>query len=118
MAGNLDKGRAGELAAVKLLQEKGHVILFENYRWQHKEIDVISQDGDVLVFTEVKTRTNFNYGYPEAAVDERKQAHMKAAAEMFLLDHPQYQKLRFDTIGILMHGNQVKEIVHWEAAFY
>ncbi len=118
MAGNLDKGRAGEIAAGKLLQEKGHVILFENYRWQHKEIDIISLDGDVLVFTEVKTRTNFNYGYPEAAVDVRKQTHMKAAAEQFLSDHPEYQKLRFDTIGVLMHGSQVREIVHWEAAFY
>lgn len=118
MAGNLDKGRAGENAAVKLLQKKGHHIIYENYRWQHKEIDIISLDGDVLVFTEVKTRTNFNYGYPEAAVDARKQAHMKAAAEMFLANHPEYRQLRFDTIGVLMQGSQVKEIVHWEDAFY
>lgn len=117
-AGNLGKGRAGEIAAVKLLRDKGHTILFENYRWQHKEIDIISLDGAVLVFTEVKTRTSFSYGYPEAAVDARKQAHMKATAEVFLSDHPEFLQLRFDTIGILINGDQVIEMVHWEAAFY
>lgn len=115
---NWSKGRMGEAVALQYLEGKGHQILHTNYRVERKEVDIVSLDGDILVFTEVKTRANFDFGYPESAVDERKQEHVKFVAAAYLLDHPQYEKIRFDTIAILIQGSGVKEIVHWEDAFY
>lgn len=118
MSNHLHKGNLGEQAALQLLQEKGHGIITTNFRWERKEIDIISTDQDVLVFTEVKTRTSFDFGYPEAAVDSKKQEHIKLVAEAFLLEHPEYLKVRFDTIAVVIKGAKVAEIVHWEDAFY
>ncbi len=118
MGNHLSKGQAGEQAALRLLQEKGHTILHTNYRWERKEVDIISLDGNVLVFTEVKTRSSFDFGYPEAAVDTKKQEHIKQVADAFLTDNPQYEQIRFDTIAVILKGKSLTEIVHWEDAFY
>lgn len=118
MKGHLNKGQLGEQAAIRFLAEKGHEVLFSNYRWERKEVDIISRDKDILVFTEVKSRTSFDFGYPEAAVNTRKQEHIKQVADHFLLDHPETQQIRFDTIAIILKGGEVTEIVHWEDAFY
>lgn len=118
MKGNLTKGQLGEQAAIRFLEQKGHRILHRNYRWERKEVDVISMDKDVLVFTEVKSRTSYDFGYPEAAVDMEKQEHIKQVADFFLLDQPEPQPIRFDTIAIILKGREVIEIVHWEDAFY
>ncbi len=118
MNSHLNKGNVGERAAKQFLQEKGHRILHTNYRWERKEIDIISLDKDVLVFTEVKSRTSFDFGYPEAAVDEKKQENIKQVAESFLLDNPEFHQIRFDTIAIILKSEVIIEIVHWEDAFY
>ena len=118
MSTHLNKGQLGEQAAIRFLEEKGHRILHTNYRWERKEVDIISLDKEILVFTEVKSRTSFDFGYPEAAVDVRKQEHIKLVAEGFLLDYPQNQPSRFDTIAVILKGQNAVEIVHWEDAFY
>lgn len=118
MAKHLVLGKSGENAACKYLQEKGHSILEQNFRYGHKEIDIISMEKGILVFTEIKSRSNYAFGFPEEAVTLRKQAMLKLAAEQYCLDKPQYLKIRFDVISILIQSNVVKEIVHFEDAFY
>ena len=118
MAKHLVLGRSGESAACKYLQDKGHLILEQNFRYNHKEIDIISLDKDILIFTEIKSRSNYTFGFPEEAVTPRKQAMLKMAAEQYCLDHPQYLKIRFDVISILIRSGVVNEIVHFEDAFY
>ncbi|HTO16901.1 MAG TPA: YraN family protein [Edaphocola sp.] len=118
MSSKISKGKIGEAAAIDFLKQKGHEILDVNYRRERKEIDIISLDGRILVFTEVKTRSNFDFGYPEEAVDSLKQEHIKSVAEIFLLENEQYQQVRFDIISVLLNHNIVVEIVHWEGAFY
>lgn len=111
-------GKLGEEAALNYLKSKGKEILHFNLRIERKEVDIVFLDGDILVFAEVKTRINFDFGYPETAVDQRKQSHIKMVAELYLLDHPEYLKLRFDVISILMKNREVLEIHHIEDAFY
>jgi putative endonuclease len=111
-------GKNGEIIALDFLKNKGHKIIATNYRCGHKEIDLISFEKDELVFCEIKTRSNFHFGYPEEAVTLRKQALLKEAAAAFLLEHQEYSKIRFDIISILMKGNTVQEILHFEDAFY
>ena len=118
MAKNIAKGRMGEAAALEFLKAKGHDILHSNFRWDRKEIDLISVDNKILVFTEVKTRTSFDFGFPEEAIDERKKQHIKVVAEEFILNNPQYKEMRFDIISVLLNNLTVKEIRHFESAFY
>lgn len=118
MPKHIDFGKSGEAIAASYLREKGHVILELNFRVGHKEIDIISLDKDILVFTEIKTRQNYLFGFPEEAVTKRKQAFLKAAAAQYCLNTPQYFKVRFDVISIIIQSRNVKEIVHFEDAFY
>ena len=111
-------GIKGEQIAAKFLQNKGYIILHNNWRSGKKEIDIIAQKDDTLVIVEIKTRTSLDFGFPEEAVSRKKQAFLKSAAAVFIDAHPQYPIIRFDIISILMNGQGVQEIVHFEEAFY
>ncbi len=50
------KGDLGEDYIAAELQKRGHMILHRNFRKSYGEIDIISQVGNTIVFTEVKTR--------------------------------------------------------------
>ena len=97
---------------------KGYIILHRNWRSGKKEIDIIAQKDDVVIIAEIKTRTNFDFGFPEEAVNKSKQRFLKSAAEAFIDANPQYSIIRFDIISVLIEGEQVKEIIHFEEAFY
>ena len=111
-------GKLGERCAVDYLVAKGKTIKHINLRLDRKEVDIVFQDGDVLVFAEVKTRANFAFGYPETAVDARKQAHIKAVADLYLADNPSFEKIRFDVLSVIIRSEKVQEIHHIEDAFY
>lgn len=118
MSKHNELGKRGETLARSYLEAKGHVILETNYRYEHKEIDIISLSGDVLVFIEIKTRSNYAFGYPEEAVSLRKQNLLKQAAEFFCLDKPQFTRLRFDVLSLLVQQDKIIEAFHFEDAFY
>jgi putative endonuclease len=111
-------GNKGEQIAQLFLKNKGYTILHTNFRFQHKEVDIICIDKDTLVFCEIKTRTSTIFGFPEDAVTKKKQNYLKLCAEHYLLNHPQYNRLRFDVISIILNKNITQEIVHIEDAFY
>lgn len=118
MSRRIKLGQKGELLAAEFLQQKGHQILHTNYRCDHKEIDLISLDGDTLVFTEIKTRSSYDFGFPEEAVTHKKQALLKAAATTFCTEHPQYQYIRFDVLSLLVRNHEIVEMLHFQDAFY
>jgi len=93
-------------------------VLERNFRYGRKEIDVISLCGDVLIFTEIKARSSYLFGFPEEAVTARKQALLKAAAEAYCRQHPEHEKIRFDIVSLLISDDRVTEIFHIEDAFY
>ena len=66
-------GRAGEVKAVDFLKKKGFKILKTNYKTALGEIDIIAEDDGVVVFIEVKTRTDDSFGVPSEAVNYKKQ---------------------------------------------
>lgn len=65
-------GKEGERLAKEFLKKKGYSILQEYYRTPFGEIDIIAKEKDVLVFVEVKTRTDLTFGSPFEAVNQRK----------------------------------------------
>lgn len=91
-------GRAGEDAAVALLEAHGYRIVGRNVRLPGGEIDVIARDGDTVVFVEVKARTNGSFGSAVRAVDARKRKTLRVLASDWLQIAAPRAKARFDVV--------------------
>ena len=117
MPHNIQLGKMGEDMAAQYLIDKGHKILHRNYTYERGEIDIISQIGDTIVFTEVKTRRNNKYGYPEDAVTDTKKQKILQVATYYMQINRIKTDPRIDIIAITMEGIK-PEIVHHEDAFY
>jgi putative endonuclease len=99
--GNVDKGKWGEELAAGYLQQQGYQILFRNFYSKYGELDIVAKRNNLLVFVEVKTRTQNSFGTPGEAVDERKRRHMNYAANFFIQRFGFHHfDLRFDVIEI------------------
>lgn len=107
-------GSNGEILAQEFLKTKNYQILFTNWRYKHSEIDIIAQDGKVIVFVEVKTRNNTSFGNPETFVNEHKIKKMQEAADAYIEQFDWQGELRFDIIAIENNN----KIAHFEDAFY
>ncbi|MEF8793941.1 YraN family protein [Thiohalorhabdus sp.] len=96
-------GDAAEERALKHLKRKGrHRCLVRNYRTRGGEVDLITLEGERLVFVEVRARSDTGYGRPEDTVDHRKRRRLAQAAEAFLTSHPEHGKraCRFDVVAM------------------
>ena len=58
-------GKLGEEIARRFLKKRGYHIHETNFRCRGGEIDIVAQQKDYLVFVEVRTRSNLNFGTPE-----------------------------------------------------
>ena len=88
--GRKQTGILGEQAACEWLSRK-YSILHRNWRCRSGEIDVIAEDGEVLVFVEVRTRKKSgSFGIPAESVDFRKQQQVRKTAQIFLQQHNSY----------------------------
>ncbi|MFH1194185.1 MAG: YraN family protein [bacterium] len=113
-----DFGKIGEDIACKFLSDKGFKIIQRNYRFERGEIDIIAEDGDVLVFVEVKTRTNLEYGPPEYAITKSKQKQIKKIAEAYLWEKEiKDRDCRIDVVAIILRKNNKHNINHIPNAF-
>ena len=112
-ASHLRTGRWGEKQAEKFLKKAGYKILGRRVRvGRHDEIDLIARQGDdTMVFVEVKTRKNENYGRPAAAVNREKRHKLSRAAVSFLQKRklrPPY--IRFDVIEVIEESFEIRQI--------
>ena len=110
-------GKSGEDLASRFLVKNGFTILARNYRFERAEIDIIAEEGEDLVFIEVKTRRSNAYGTPEEAVTEEKQEQIRSAAEGYLVQHDiDDRPCRFDVVAIELKEGTT-EIRHVRDAF-
>ena len=110
-------GERGENVAAKHLTNAGYKILQRNYRSKAGEIDIVARQGKVLVFVEVKTRTD-SQPRPEDQVNLDKQRQITHAANLYLnrFGYPQ-PPARFDVIAIVWPVGREPQIQHHENAF-
>jgi putative endonuclease len=97
------KGKAGEYRAARFLEEAGCRIIERNFRSREAgEIDIIAEDGETLVFVEVKSWATYGLENLEYAVNKRKQKKIVETAKFFLESHREYSnnQVRFDVIFI------------------
>jgi putative endonuclease len=115
---NKKKGDLGEALAADFLRRLGYAIIETKYEFRDVgEIDIVARDGDVLVFCEVKTRTNDRYGEPEYAITRRKQRQVRSLAKGYLYEHEiDEQEVRFDVVAIMYEGHCPK-IDYFKNAF-
>ena len=108
------KGRAGEIAAALLLEQKGMKVLERNFRSYIGEVDIIALDGECVVFAEVKTWSAYGIDALEQALSRKKQHKIIETSKYFLSLHREYRYMavRFDVIFISTEG-----ITHLASAF-
>ena len=117
---HLKSGRWGEKLSIRFLKKKRYKIIGQRVRvGKRDEIDIIAEHGSVLVFVEVKTRKNENYGRPFSAVDKAKRKHLSRAAIAYLKHKkPEPEFIRFDVVEVIGEpGGEPPEIRHIENAF-
>ena len=105
-------GRTGERLAAEALTRRGYCILEQNYRCRHGEIDLVAEEGQDLVFVEVKTRRGAAYGLPEEAVTARKRQKLREVASYYLdAHHCSERSWRIDVVAVqLSSGGKPEEI--------
>lgn len=105
-------GLHGEDLACEELERRGYAILTRRYRTQHGEIDIVAQDGDYLVFVEVKARQDVGFGDPEEAITLQKQQRLVWMATDYLARHAHGEvACRFDVVGITTHTDPPSVVV-------
>jgi putative endonuclease len=118
-------GDFGERHAARLLERGGHTILARQWRCPEGELDLVTLDGDELVFVEVKALSAGAVAGPERpvlAVGYRKQRKLRSLALAWLQDHdgfvPPHSALRFDVVGVRIDAaGRAVEWEHVRAAF-
>lgn len=92
-----NSGAAAEDLAAAWLTRRGLRIVARNYRIKGGEIDLIGEDGDTLVFVEVRLRSNAAYGGAGASITPAKQQRLILAARHYLQAHGE-RPCRFDCV--------------------
>jgi len=109
-------GERGEAAALAEIERAGYKILDLNWMAATSgggELDIVALDGDVLVFIEVKTRTDDEMGSPLEAITRSKRRKIARAASAYLMENRvEDRDCRFDVVGVTFDaGRPVCEVV-------
>ncbi len=85
-------GKLGESAAAEYLKSKGYNIVGMNVYVGRCEIDILAENGEFLLFVEVKTRTQIPdvtspFGRPATAVNAAKRKNMWSSARRYLYEN-------------------------------
>jgi putative endonuclease len=118
MAKHNELGRKGEEIAVSFIKRKGYKVLETNWRHRKAEIDIIAKKDEVLIFIEVKTRTDDYFGRPETFVDRKKQQLIADAASVYMEEVGHEWEVRFDIIAVLFHNEAYQSVDHFVDAFF
>jgi putative endonuclease len=106
-------GAWGESIAADWLAKKGCQILARNIRTPYGEIDIIAQQGDVIIFVEVKTLTSSANFFPETNITSRKQQHMLNSAQQYAAEH-EIDHWQIDAIAVEGKPGSSPVITHFE----
>jgi putative endonuclease len=116
MAKHLETGKKGEILAEEILKKKGYIILHRNWRFKQHELDIIAKLDQLIVFIEVKTRSDEDMEIAAESINEAKIRKLSKAADHFLKSQPENSEVRFDVVLIL--GQPGKPVIHhFEDAF-
>ena len=103
-------GNRWEKEAESFLLQHGLTTRKRNFYCRSGEIDLIMNDGEMLVFVEVRYRGNDWHGSGAETVNARKQSRLIRAALYFLVKNPRFSQksCRFDVISIGNHNGKTE----------
>lgn len=102
MANHINTGKKGEAMGIVWLLGKGYSMKEQNWRHSRWEVDAIAEKDTVLHFIEIKTRRSRKFGLPEERVGKKKIQNLINAAEEYLHLNPQWQRIQFNILSILI----------------
>jgi putative endonuclease len=117
MAKNINLGMAGEDAAADYLRSKAYTIRHRNWRFKHKEVDIIAYKDETIIFAEVKSRSGTYFEQPFQAVTKKKQRFLIEAANAYIEKYEIDWEARFDILS-LVKKEKGFDIEHIKDAFY
>ena len=111
-------GTFGERVAIAHLEEKGYRIRGPNFRGREGEIDIVAEQGDTLVFVEVKTRRGDAMGSAKESIGWRKAQSLLLAAQAYEERHEELPPgRRIDVIAIDLDADgELLSVEHIESA--
>lgn len=102
-------GTIGEKIAQNYLKNREYEILETNFYTKKGEIDIVSKKDNCIIFVEVKTRNNLEYGTPGMSVNFTKKKHIKNAAKIYIYVNKLYgYNVRFDVIEVIIKNGKCK----------
>lgn len=102
------KGQGAEQRALDYLKKQGLQLIDQNFTIRGGEIDLIMQEGNTLVFIEVRARRAGSLVHPFESITPAKCKHIQLAAQIFMMKKQAHNfHLRFDVIGVNLHNNQI-----------
>lgn len=110
MTKNKELGDFGEQFAADYLLKNGYSILSRNYRTPYGELDIVAQDGDTVVFIEVKTRSSARCGTGFDAITPKKQATLLKCAQHYAEEHSLDCEMRIDAIEIMLDTRRLTHL--------
>ena len=101
-------GTYGERVAAAFLRRHSYKVLTRNYRTTRGEIDLICRHGDILVFVEVKTRANEDFGRPAESIKSAKEDALRYASQRYLeLLGREDVIYRFDAVEVMLQTGKL-----------
>ncbi len=116
-----EQGLRGENHAAGYLEKLGFEILARRWRYGHKEIDLVARREELVVFVEVKCRSDERFAPIRTSVTAAKQRNLVEAARGWLAEHDTAAddcQYRFDVILVRpMDSEHNIRVEHIEDAF-
>lgn len=111
------RGRRGEALVAAHLERHGWRILHRNWRFHHKELDLVAERDGRVAFVEVKTRAANGLGHPLESITARKRRDLATAARGWIAEHgAPYESFRFDA-AVVVTGPAGTVVEHVEDAW-
>jgi len=112
------KGRQAEILALDFLRARGFRILERNYRCRCGEIDIVAEQGEELVFVEVRSLGPRARHLPEETITPAKQRKLSLVAQAYLQHRRRENRpARFDVIAVETVEGGAPAVRHLPNAF-
>ncbi|MDD2420048.1 MAG: YraN family protein [Bacteroidia bacterium] len=117
------KGRIAEEIALGFLIDRGLVLLDRNWRWGHRELDLVMKGGcsygkkDVLHIVEVRSLYEPCCQMPVETVDKKKRRMVISAASGYIKVHGIDFETRFDIVSVLFSTDGTYKLEYYPDAF-
>ncbi len=113
------RGMALEETAARYLAQHGATVLERNFQVRRGEVDIVGQEGEVLLFVEVRSRrSNAPVGPAESVTRQKALSIVRAAREYLARRGIEDRPVRFDVIAMTTDDAGAVRSIEWLKDFF